>query len=58
LLENYGAKIGASSDPQALIIEANQAFADLAQKETDKALNTILYTVSCQMKNGFNRSDN
>jgi len=38
--------------------KANEAFAQMAKEETAKALNAILYTVSCQMKNGFNRSDN
>lgn len=38
--------------------KANEVFAQMAKEETVKALNAVLYVVSCQMKNGFNRSDN
>jgi dipeptidase len=38
--------------------KANEVFAQMAKEETAKALNAVLYVVSCQMKNGFNRSDN
>ncbi len=38
--------------------EANQELSDMAQKLTQKVLNTLTYVVSCAMKNGFARSDN
>lgn len=44
-------------DP-ALLEEANQALADMAEKETQKVLNNLVYVASMAMKNGFSRSDN
>lgn len=38
--------------------EANEELASMAQKETQKALNTLTYVASMAMKNGFSRSDN
>ncbi len=38
--------------------KANEKMADIAKKETDKALNNVLYEASCHMKNGYSRSDN
>lgn len=45
-------------DVQQYLTECNQKIADYVQKATDNLLNTILETVSNQMKNGYNRSDN
>lgn len=36
----------------------NELIAKATQAETDKALNNVLYVSSCNMKNGFARSDN
>ncbi len=41
-----------------ILEKANEELAALAKEETDKALDKVLYTVSCLMKNGFARSDN
>lgn len=43
---------------EATIEEANQAIADMVKVETDAALHKVLFTASCQMKNGYSRSDN
>ena len=37
---------------------ANQAMADHLKLETDRLLDSVLYTTSMKMSNGFNRSDN
>ncbi len=42
----------------SLLEQANQELSDMAQKQTQKVLNTLTYVVSCVMKNGFARSDN
>ena len=36
----------------------NEKIAKMAQDETDKCLNNVLYISSCNMKNGYARSDN
>ena len=41
-----------------ILQEANKDIAELVKKETDALLDKILYTASCLMKNGYNRSDN
>ena len=41
-----------------ILAAANQTMADQLKTETDQLLDTVLYTVSMKMKNGFNRSDN
>ncbi|MFA6860878.1 MAG: C69 family dipeptidase [Bacilli bacterium] len=41
-----------------LLNEANELLSEMAHKETDKALNNVLYEVSCHMKNGYSKSDN
>lgn len=38
--------------------EANDELAKMAEKETQKVINTLMYVSSMCMKNGFNRSDN
>ena len=43
---------------QHILAAANQTMADQLKTETDQLLDTVLYTVSMKMKNGFNRSDN
>lgn len=37
--------------------EANERIADMLKNETDKALDNVLYTASCEMKNSYARSD-
>lgn len=41
-----------------LLDEANEAFAKMAQEETDKALSNVLFASSNLMRNGYSRSDN
>ncbi len=36
----------------------NEKLAEMAKKETDKCLSNVLYISSCNMKNGYARSDN
>lgn len=55
LLKAYDEKI---EKGLATLEEANQAIANMVKEETDKALSKVLYTASCQMKNGYSRSDN
>ncbi len=38
--------------------KANEEIAKMARVQTDKALDKVLYAVSCNMKNGYARSDN
>lgn len=40
------------------IDKANEEIASMVKEESDKTLSKVLYTASCHMKNGFNRSDN
>jgi dipeptidase len=47
-----------AGEVSALVEKANAEMAETAKKETDKALDQVLFMASCQMKNGFNRSDN
>ncbi len=42
----------------AILHEANETIANMAKKETDKALDHVLYESSMLMKNAFARSDN
>ena len=37
--------------------EANQTMADQLKEETEKLLDSVLYTRSMEMKNGFHMSD-
>lgn len=41
-----------------LLNKGNEELATMMQEETDQVLSKVLYQVSCQMKNGFARSDN
>ncbi|MCI1832937.1 MAG: C69 family dipeptidase [Bifidobacterium sp.] len=41
-----------------ILAAANQTMADQLKKETDGLLDSVLYTASMAMRNGFNRSDN
>ena len=47
-----------TKDFPSAVIAANEAMAQTAKAETEKALDAVLYTASCAMKNGYNRSDN
>ena len=58
ILEKYDALIKDDRDAEKLIKEANAELATMAEEETSKALDQILFAVSCLMKNGFARSDN
>ncbi len=58
LINKYDKLISESNDPNKVIKDANKAFEKVAKEETTKALNKVLYITSCQMKNGYNRSDN
>lgn len=50
-------KYDSLKDP-TLLEEANQAISDMVEKETQKALNNLMYVACMGMKNGFSRSDN
>jgi dipeptidase len=58
LVDKFDREMEGAGESIALIDKANAALSAMAQKETDKALNQVLYEVSCLMKNGFARSDN
>jgi dipeptidase len=58
LLTRFDQEIAKSKNRGKTLTEANEAIAAMAKKETGKALSSVLYEVSCQMKNGFARSDN
>jgi dipeptidase len=58
ILNRYDEEIAESQNPSELVNKANEEVAAMAKEETGKALNALLYEVSCLMKNGFNRSDN
>lgn len=58
LLDHYDAELAHAKDSASVIVKANEEIAAMAKKETASALNAVLYTASCAMKNGYNRSDN
>jgi dipeptidase len=58
LVNRYDALIAKSKDKTALVEKANEEAAEMAKEKTQKALSSVLYEVSCLMKNGFARSDN
>ncbi|MDU6598905.1 C69 family dipeptidase [Finegoldia magna] len=47
-----------SGNVHELLEKANQEMADFLKEKTDKLLHDVLFTASCEMKNGFARSDN
>ena len=53
-LEKHGKKKKGIS---SLLEECNEKIADMVKKETEDVLDKVLYEVSCQMKNGYGRSD-
>ena len=53
-LEKHGKKKKGIS---YLLEECNAKIADMVKKETEDVLDKVLYEVSCQMKNGYGRSD-
>ncbi|NJP40114.1 C69 family dipeptidase [Oscillospiraceae bacterium HV4-5-C5C] len=60
LLHQYDALQGQESDAcrqQQLRESANQAIADILQKETAATLDKVLFELSSQMKNAYSRSD-
>ena len=56
-IREYDQKFAETSDP-ALLEEANEKLAEMAEKETTSALNKVLFEASVRMKNGYNRADN
>ena len=58
ILAKYDALIKDDENAEKTIALANDELAAMAEEETSKALNSILFAVSCLMKNGFARSDN
>ena len=42
---------------QHILAAANQTMADQLKEETEKLLDSVLYTRSMEMKNGFHMSD-
>lgn len=61
IIKKYDAKVKAKkmdySKVEALLEQANEEIAKLAQEETDKLLADVLHQASMEMKNGFARSD-
>jgi dipeptidase len=57
-LNHYDEEIAQSEEQRRSDQEGQRGPSAMAKEETDKALNAVLYEVSCQMKNGFARSDN
>lgn len=43
---------------QELLEKANQEMSDFLKEKTDELLDKVLFAASCEMKNGFARSDN
>lgn len=58
LLNKLDQSLLKEKDIDAAILKANDEISAMAKKATEKALDAVLYEVSCQMKNGFARSDN
>ena len=46
-----------NDEVRAALTDANQKLADFLKEETDKLLDSVLYTTSMKMKNGFHMSD-
>lgn len=47
-----------NADVRAALEQANDEMAAQLKDGTDDLLNSVLYTVSMKMRNGYNRSDN
>ncbi len=47
-----------NSEVREILAVANQTMADTLKRETDALLDSVLYTTSMKMSNGFSRSDN
>lgn len=47
-----------NDEVREILAVANQTMADHLKQETDQLLDSVLYTTSMKMSNGFNRSDN
>jgi dipeptidase len=58
MLARDDSEILKAKDSQAALEKANEEIAAMAKEKTTKALDAVLFEVSCQMKNGFARSDN
>ncbi len=56
IIREYDKKYLADPDP-ALLTQANEALAAMAEKQTGKALRQVLATASVKMKNGYNLAD-
>ncbi|MGN1388959.1 MAG: C69 family dipeptidase [Bulleidia sp.] len=57
LIQKYEKLAEASDHPEQILKEANDEIAAMTKKETDAALNEVLYLVSCRMRNSYSRSD-
>ena len=57
LIREYDKKMAASGD-FALAVEANEALAAMARKQTVSILNDMVLMASQEMKNGYDRTDN
>ncbi len=60
LIGRYDRKMGGEknqSDGEPLRERANQEIADMLREKTNETLGKVLFERSCQMKNGFSRSD-
>jgi len=57
LLNSYDAQF-LKEHNVAILDKANAEIAAMTQKETDKALDKVLFESSSRMKNGYARSDN
>ncbi len=58
IINKYDKEYKNNKDAASLIKKANEEVEKMIIKETNKTLDRVLYTVSCNMKNGYNRSDN
>ena len=52
-----GELLEVSADPQAVIDSANEALAEMLQKQTSDVLGKVLHESSNKMKNAYARSD-
>ena len=46
-----------NAEAREILAAANRTMADQLKEETDKLLDSVLYTASMNMKNGFHMSD-
>ncbi len=56
-LNEFDKKVIDGEVPENYLEECNQKISDYFQKRTERLLNKVLYSSSCEMKNSFARSD-